>query len=350
MRAWYTTVEKVMRASDIKASAYLKSEIGEAIASSSEAVDKLVNLGDEYRAAFAPWTGAITFDWPVANNGNAYRFWLNQFRLNSFSSIVSGGDALTSIALGWPSYGPPYSAIDVDHSGGDSLDFTSGIGQRSLVITGEWGVLGEWRSRSWWALGASVNASATTWQIDAPIGIGSLVLAGDERAIVTDRSWLDSGQGASALAANLNAQSITVSDGSVFLTGEDILIDAERMTIRDIAGNTLVVQRAAGGSTLAAHSNGADVYWLRSCTVERGALGTTAESHTDGDAISIYSPPSIVEQLTIAYAQDRRAQESAGYARTIGQGESERQVSARGIADLEKRALAAYGRIRHRAI
>lgn len=350
MRAVYTTVEKVMRASDIKASAYLTTEIGEAIASSSLAVDKLVNLGDEYRAAFAPWTGAIVFDWPVANNGNAYRFWLNQFRLNSFSSIVSGGDALTSIALGWPSSGPPYSAIDVDHAGGDSFDFTSGIGQRSLSITGEWGTLGEWRSRSSWALGASVSASATTWEIDAPIGIGSLVQVGSERAIVTARGWSDSGQNASALTANVGAQSITVSDGSAFLAGEDILIDTERMTVQDVAGNTIAVRRAAGGSTLAAHTNGADIYWARSCTVERGALGSTADTHTDGAALSIYSPPALVEQLTIAYAIDRRAQESAGYARTIGQGESERQVSARGIGDLEKRMIAAYGRIRHRAI
>lgn len=350
MRAQYTTVEKVMKAADIKASAYLTSEIGEAISSSSLAVDRLVNLGDEYRAAFAPWTGTIVFDWPSANNGNAYRFWLNQFRLNSFSSIVSGGDSLTSIGLGWPSYGPPYSAIDIDHAGGDSFDFTSGIGQRSLSITGVWGTLGEDRSRSWWTLGGSVSDSASTWLINAPIGIGSVVLAGSERAIVTERSWADSTQNASALTANLNAQSITVSDGSDFLAGEEVLIDAERMLIQDIAGNTLIVKRAWNGSTLAAHSNGADIYWLRSCAVERGALGTTAAAHTSGDAISIYSPPPLVEQLTIAYAIDRRAQESAGYARTIGQGESERQVSARGIADLEKRLIAAYGRIRHRAI
>lgn len=350
MRAWYTTVEKVMRAADIKASAYLTTEIGEAIASSSIAVDKLVNLGDEFRAAFAPWTGSIVFDWPGVNNGNAYRFWLNQFRLNSISSVVSAGDALTSIAYGWPSYGPPYSAIDIDHAGGDSLDFTSGIGQRSLTIAGQWGVLGEDRSRSWWTLGASASESTTTWRIDAPIGIGSIVLVGSERAIVTARSWVDSGQNSSALTANVSGQSITVSDGSAFLAGEEILIEAERMLIQDVAGNTLIVKRASSGSVLAAHSNGVDIYWQRSCTVERGALGTTAAAHSDGAAVSIYSPPSLVEQLTIAYAIDRRAQESAGYARTIGQGESERQVSARGIADLEKRVMAAYGRIRHRAV
>ena len=75
-----------------------------------------------------------------------------------------------------------------------------------------------------------------------------------------------------------------------------------------------------------------------------------AASASAGASLGIYRAPSLVEQLTIAYAQDRRAQESAGYARTIGQGEGERQVSARGIADLERRVMAAYGRVRHLAI
>jgi hypothetical protein len=350
MRAWYTTVEKVMRASDIKASAYLTDMIGEAIESSSDAVDRLVNLGDATRPAFAPWTGTITFDWPVANNGNAYRFWLNQFRLSSLSGMVSGGDTVTSQALLWPASGAPYSAVELDTSGSDALDFTSGTGQRSLALTGVWGTLGRDRSRSGWTLDASVNASVTSATLMAPVGIGSIVLLGTERMFVTARSWADSGQDASALTAALNAQTITVSSGSAFLAGEEILIDAERMLVRDIAGNTLIVQRAVSGSTLAAHSNGASIYWARSCTVERGALGTTAASHTAGGAVSIYEPPPLVEQLTIAYTQDRRAQESAGYARTVGQGESVRQIRPNGIYDLEARVAAAYGRIRHRAI
>lgn len=350
MRAWYATVERVMQAADIKASAYASDAIGDALESASDAVDDLVNLGDATRPAFAPWTGTITFDWPAANNSNGYRFWLNQFRLHSLSAMVSGGDAVTSQALPWPASGPPYSAVELNTAGSDSLDFTSGTGQRSLAITGTWGTLGADRTRSGWVLDASINASVTSATLFAPVGIGSIVLIGSERMFVTARSWVDSGQDASALTSAVNAQSITVADASEFLAGEEIMIDAERMLVRDISGNTLVVQRAASGSTLAAHANGAGIYWPRSCTVERGALGTTAAAHTAGDAISIYRPPALVEQLTIAYAIDRRAQESAGYARTIGQGEGERQVSARGILDLEKRLTAAYGRIRHRAV
>ena len=195
-----------------------------------------------------------------------------------------------------------------------------------------------------------MSSSASTLTLNDPIGIGSIVSLGSERVIVTARSWVSSGQTASALTAAVNAQSITVSDGSAFLAGEELIVDSERLLVRDIVGNTLTVQRATSGSALAAHSNGATIYWARSCEVERGALGTTADSHTSGDALGIYRAPALAEQLTIAYALDRRAQESAGYARTVGQGESERQVSGRGIRELEQRIVAAYGRIRHRAI
>jgi hypothetical protein len=120
-----------------------------------------------------------------------------------------------------------------------------------------------------------------------------------------------------------------------------------------------VVQRASGGSTLAVHALGSSVLWARSCTVERAALGTTASAHADGDAIAIYSPPAIIEQLTIAYAIDRRAQEDVGYARSLAHimdrgglaaKRAGQDVTALGIRALEERVLSAHGRLRHRAI
>lgn len=350
MRAPYTTAERVMSASNIMASAFMTDQVLESVLSASYSVDRLVNLGDEIRPAFAPWVGSITFDWPTVNNHNAYRFGLNQFRLHSLTSMVSGGDSLTSMALPWPSYGPPYSSVEVDHAGSDSLDYGSGIGQRSLILSGTWGTLGETAQRSTWTLGASVSSSASVLTLNAPVGVGSIVSIGSERVIVAARSWVSSGQTASALTSAINAQTVTVGNGAAFLAGEELIIDAERMLIREVVGNTLTVKRASGGSTLAAHANGAAIYWARSCEVERGALGTTASAHASGDALGLYRAPALIEQLTIAYALDRVAQESAGYARTIGQGESERQASGRGIKDLEARVMAAYGRIRHRAI
>lgn len=360
MRALYATVEQVMRAADIKVTAYLKDEILRSLESSCDAVDKLIVVGDTQRPAFAPWAGEISFDWPTVNNGNAYRFWLDQFRLHSLDSIVSGGVDVESAALPWPASGPPYSAIDIDTSGALSLEIgDTGTGQRSLTLGGIWGIVGDDRSRSSWTLGASVSDSATDLVINAPIGIGSIVLIGSERVIVEDRSWSASGQTASALAVQMNAQSVTVADGTDFIIGEEIIVDSERMLIRDIVGNVLIVQRAADGTVLADHANGTAIYWSRSCAVERGALGTTAASHSDGTMISIYSAPAIASQLAIAYTIDRRAQEDVGYARDLSHIRDVRGLSAKkvggdvggqGIPALEDRLISAYGRIRHSAI
>jgi hypothetical protein len=356
MRAVYATVERVMRASDVKASAYVQDEILEALESASDSVDRLVNLGDATRPAFAPWTGTISFDWPTVNNGEAYRFWLNQFRLHSLTSLVSGGENVYASALLWPGSGAPYSAIEIDTSTSDALEIgAEGTGQRSLVAGGIWGVVGGDRTRTAWTLGTTATSSTSTLTLNAPTGVGSIVLIGSERVMVTARSWVTSAQTASALTASAADSSITVATGSAFLAREEILIDSERMLIRDISGNVLTVQRAVGGSTLAAHSSGATVYWARSCDIDRGALGTTAASHSSGDAISIYFPPPMVEQLTVAYAIDQRSQENVGYASSLAHIRGERQstatdVGAVGIAALEARLLAAYGRIRHRAI
>ena len=87
----------------------------------------------------------------------------------------------------------------------------------------------------------------------------------------------------------------------------------------------------------------------------RLTLGTVAAAHTSGAAVALFDPPSLVEQLTVAYTLDQREQESSAYARTIGSASSRRnadqQLAGSGIPDLEKRVLAAYGRqLRHRAV
>jgi hypothetical protein len=350
-RAWYTTRERVMRAADVKASAYLSTEIDAAIGQASQAVDTLCRRGDATRPGFAPWEGSITYDWPIeVNNDNAYRFYLNRNALHSVGTVTSGDTDISAHVFGWPETGPPYTAIDIDQGSNAILTFVTGAGQRSLVIGDQWGVRGEDVTRTGWKLSGAVSSTtANTMTIYAPIGVGSIVLIGTERVIVQERTWTTSGQ-TGTLAASTTAQTLAVSDGTAFLPGEELILDTERVLIRDIVGNNLIVARAVSGSTLAAHS-GATIYWARSCTVERGALGTTAATHADQAVVSIYHAPPLAEQLTIAYALDTRQQETSAYARTVGQGENERPASGADIARLEKRLVALYGRpLRHRAV
>lgn len=349
-RAWYATRERVMSASDIKSSAYLAAEIDAAIESASQAVDDLCHRGDAVRPGFAPWTGSITFDWPSAQAGNnSYRLWLGSNLLVSLTSATSGSVSLGTDAFGSPADGPPYSAVEIDRDSNAYLDPGDAVGQRSLVVTGVWGQDVNERTATTWQLGSSPSASATTVTLNAPVGVGSIVRVDSERMIVAERSWVSTGQTAT-LAASLTTTNVAVADGTAFFRGEEIIIDSERMLILDIVGNTLLVKRGYGGSTLAAHT-AATIYWSRSFTVERGALGTTAASHTSGAQLYVYRPPALIEQLTVALAQDQRAQESSGYARTVGTGDAERQAGGGALRALSDRVYARYGRkVRHRAV
>lgn len=351
MEAWYTTRERVMRAAGVKAAAYLAPEIDAAIGSASRAVDRLCHRGDGTRPGFAPWTGTITYDWPVLNNEDSYRFWLNQNSLASLTSAVSGGVNIFAACLLRPETGPPYSSVIVDRDSDDLLTFTSGAGEASLALGGVWcGCTVAELTRSTWLLGSSPDGSTDQITLNAPLGVGNIVRIGSERIILTEKAWADSTQDVASLAASANAQTVAVSDGSAFFTGEELLIDAELVLVRSIAGDNLIVQRAVSGSTLAAHTN-ASIYWARTFTVQRGSLGTTAAGHTSGAALAVYQPPPLVEQLTVAYAQDQRAQENSAYARTVGSGDSEKQATGGGIRALEDRVYAAHGRrVRHRAV
>jgi hypothetical protein len=349
-RAVYATRERVMRAADIRATAYVASEIDSALQSNSQAVDDLCRRGDAIRPGFAPWEGSITFDWPTSNNDDPYRFYLNQHTLLVADSAVSGGVDISAHLLPWPEYGPPYRALDVDQGSGSLLTFISGVGQRSLIIAGVWGETDAEKTFGTWTLGTTITNSATSVTLNAPFGVGSVVRIGLERMIVTERSWATSGQTGS-LTKSAAAQTLAVADGTAFLAGEELLIEAERVLIRDIAGNNLIVQRAQSGSALAEHTV-ATIYYSRTATVERGALGTTADVHSSGAQIYIFTPPALIEQLTVAYTLNQREQESSVYARTVGSGNNEsQQLAGADIPSLEKRVLASYGRqLRHRAV
>jgi hypothetical protein len=342
---WYTTRERVMRAADVQAAAYMAPEIDTAIGSATRAVDALIRRGDETRPGLAPWTGSITFDWPTYAERDNFLVGLGPNSIISITSVVSGGVTITSSAYGHPAqYGAPYDRLAVSRAGAASLEPGDAGGQRSLVVTGVWaGAPIAEDGTATWLLSGSPNATATTLTLNAPLGVGSLVRIDTERVIVTGRYWTNSGQAAS-LAADRTVQSLAVADGTAFFAGEELLLDAERVLVRDITGNTLIVQRAVGGSALAVHTT-ATVYYSRSFEVERGALGTTAAAHTSGARLYAWRPPALAEQLTVAYALDQRAQESAAYARTIGSGEGVRNASGAGIKSLEERVLAAYGRV-----
>lgn len=349
----YATREAVMSASDIPSTAYLSADVDSAIASATSQVDKLCHRGAIERGipGFLPWTGTLAYDWPNDRDAVWGRLWLERHSLLSLTSLTSGGVSIptNAVLLEPANAGPPYNRIELDRAQAYAYGVGSGTGQRSIQITGVWlpHELAE-PAYTGTTVSGDPSDSTTSLSVTGPLQVGQVIRIDTERLLVQEKTWATSSQ-TGTLDDQHNAETLAVSDGSVFRVGEELLIDAERLLVRDVAGNNLIVKRAWSGSTLAEHT-AATIYWPRSLTVKRGVLGTTAASHTAGAQVYRTLVAPLVRELTIAYALDTIAQQGSAYARTIGSDDNQRMVSGRGIRELEERVYWAHGRRRHGAV
>lgn len=341
---WYATREEIKAELDVKETARSNSRIDRALADATEAVEGLCHR------VFYPVLATRYFDWPNGQYARPWRLWLDANELISVTTLTSGGTTIdaSDYLLEPNAYGPPYNRIEVNI--GTSAAFGGGsTHQRDIVITGLWAGAPLTEAQ----VGATVEAldsSETGIDVDAAtsaaVGVGNLLRIDSERVIVTARAQLDTGQtvGGAGLTNQNSSVTVAVQSGAVFAAGEAILIDGERMLVEDITGNTLVVKRAWDGATIAAHTVGAAIYAPRTLTVTRGVLGTAAASHSLGATVHRWDAPGPVRQLCIAEALTDLLQGRAGYARTAGAGESEREVAGRGINDLRSRVYTSHAR------
>jgi hypothetical protein len=341
-RPWYTTREEVKAELDVRETARSNTRVDRAIEAACETVEGCLHR------VFYPELDTRYFDWPGPQYARPWRLWLDANELISVTSLTSGGVtiAASDYFLEPNAYGPPYDRIEVD------LDSSAAFGggdthQRDITVTGLFGYKNDET-----ALGATAEAlddSETGVDVDgatsAAVGVGSLLRVDTERLIVTGRTQLDTGQnlGGNLTASNSNV-TVSVASGAAFAVDEVILIDSEKMRIDDIAGNTLTVTRPWDGTTLAAHTAGADIYAPRTLTVQRAACGTTAASHLTAATVYRWNPPAAVRQLALAEALNDLLQGRSGYARTAGTGESEREMTGRGLEALRKRVYVSHGR------
>lgn len=350
MGAKYATVEALVESLEADDSARRVRMLLRALEAGSRAVDSLCN-----RASGGFWPEVLTrrFDWPAPAYPEPYRLWLGEPELVSLSSITSGGVALaTGSIILYPDGGPPFDHVEIDRS--TTLSFGLGdTAQNDVTITGVWGVdLVTERAGSLDA--AVVSTTSTTIDVtdSAAVGIGDLLTIDTERVQVVGRSWLDSGQNTTgALTEATSDVAVGVADGTAFVVGEVLLVESERIRVEDVVGNTLTVERAADGSTLAAHSSGVDVFARRRLTVERGAFGTTAATHADAAPVLRHVYPALVSELAVAEAVLFLQQHGAGWASKSGAGDHEQDVTGGGIEGLRSRVKRAHGRYsRHGAV
>jgi hypothetical protein len=334
----YCTREMVQRALNLADNPRLNDRVDNAVMAGARQVEGFLHR------TFYPETRTIAFDQP-----DDEFLWLYR-DLTGEPEILSGGTPMTidTDVLLRPKGGPPFRWLEARFSGSVFWQ-AEDTPQNSVVITGDWGYP---TTIVPVATVAGITATAVQLDFSAQVGVGSLILVGAERMIVTGKTFVTTGTTITAdLTASKSAVTVQVSDGTVFEGGEMIVIDSERMFVEQVIGNNLTVDRAVGGSALAAHTTGAVPYAPRTASVLRGVLGTLAVSHTAGDTVSLIKAPSLITELNLAYAINNEEQALAAYARTSGASDNQRDGVGRGVVDLQEDVYTAYGvKARSRAV
>jgi hypothetical protein len=339
---WYATREQAMNALDFTESARTRIRVDRALASATDIVR------GQLKRDFWPVQATRYWPWPVPGRTSTWRLWLDQDELISLDTLVSGG---TTIATGDyllepANDGPPYDRIEINL--GSDASFESGplTDQRSIAATGLFGYTDDAADAGTIAEALDDVETGVDVSDSASIGVGDLIKVDNERMVVTGKQLLDTGQtvATGGIDNQRGTTALPVSSGAAFTVDEQIVVDSERMRIADIAGNTLVVERAVNGSVIAAHTATTAVYAYRTLTVTRGVLGTDPAAHNNGSAISRWVPPALVTSYCLAEALNIIEQDPTGWARMAGSGDHQRVMSGATIDRLAKLAKAQHGR------
>lgn len=344
--AWYCTLEAVADALESLNTRRSVRRIGAALEDSSRWIDRLTNRS---RGTFLPILETRYFPWPKGDYSRSYVLRLGENTLTATpTAVTSGGIAIDVLdVFAEPTTaGPPYDSLELDISASTTFT-TSSTHQRQIAVTGVWGYRADTRPAG--ALAEALDSSETAVDVtdSSLVGVGSVLAVDSERMIVTAKGWLTTGQTVitTALTASKGNETVLVTDGTAIKVDERILIESERMRVLDIAGNTLTVQRAVDGSTLATHATSTAIYAPRTLTVVRAALGTTNASHSSATALTEHVIEGPVQQLALAETLEDVLQAAAGYARDMrpASGGSAQELGA-GIDGIRNRVRCAYRR------
>jgi hypothetical protein len=350
----------VQRATDLESTVLDVQRIDEAIQGASRDVEEGLHR------LFYPWDGSKFFEWPNYQYAYPWRLWLDRHDLLCLTTLVTGFETITldKVFLEPVNRKPgfPYRWAELDRASNAAFGGNSQTPQHAITLTGTWGFTADAFPVATAPSAVGDSDTAIVISDGSQVSAGDLVILGyartaapypddalghagvikpyaGERCLVRDVAFTatggtQSGSGCSTAAESDNQ--LTVS-GATVTAGETLLLDAERMLVLQVAGSVATVKRAWDGTVLDSHS-AADVYALRQLTVKRGALGTTATAWDEGTAVWKHRVPGPVRELTIAIAQDTVMQQTSGYARTAGTGDSAAPAVGTGIGMAWKRA------------
>jgi len=338
MDIWYCTREDLQFSTDTYYSSAINTQIDIVIASASRKAEsrELCN-----RVFYPTFNATKYMDWPANPRSKSWRLWAEGFDIISVDTLVVADQTVSSadFFLEPVNAGPPYYAIEMKKDGDTASFSSSATSQRAVEITGTFGYTATTVSIG--TITANIDTSETAVSLSTPLnwGVGSLLVVGAEWMRIIDRAWGDTTVDATnSLTAASNDRTLLVGSTATFLPGQLLRMNAETLRVETVDSATqLTVTRAVHGSVLAAHSTDS-LYAQNDATVERAILGTTATSHSSGDAVSAWEVPSVLRTYVIAEATVMLQQQASAYGRTIGAGDGAREARGAGLAS-ERMAL-----------
>ncbi len=378
-RVCYSNRTEAQRSIDFKDGLDTNAALDRALMSAAD------NIDGQFHRVFYPSDDTRWFDWPNqgGSGGGQYaepwRLWFNENDVVVLTGLVTGGVTIPLSAVflepvNNPQKGRPfYSYLELDRSQSYAFGYNAQTPQHAIQVSATWGYSADADAAG--TLAANVASGDTTITVTdgSKAGPGDLIILGygrgsapnpsssgyagalapytGERILVTDQTMVSTSVSFSGPATASAADNVlAVPDGTQFSSGEVLLLDAERMLIESITGNSLNLRRAWDGTVLAAHTSGT-IYAGRQFSVQRAQLGTTATSYSSGAAVYRHRIPPLVRDLAIAEAAGQVLQEGSGYARTVGSGEAAHPAPGIALIDKWDEARARHGRkARHRGV
>lgn len=355
MGVFYITREAFLEAAVVAPDTRVNRAVDRILEAASRLAENLTNRH------FYPFTQTRYYDWPPQFGLTPIRLYLNADLLGPESAVTVTveGAALTPLtdffleSRNYPTDGgdqQSYSRIEID-LGNTGIDaFKAGqTPQRAIRLTGDWGY-SNLTAASGSLAAAIISTSATTLQLSdsSLVGVGDLITVDTERMVVTEKALIDTtvNLGPNGMTASNADNQIHMSVTGNLQLGEIVTVDSERMYIESFTGSNANVIRAYQGSVLAAHTPNTDIYAPRIATVTRGVYGSTAATHALAAPIIRNFPPQAIADYVLAEAISTFQQERAGYARTVGQGDTAMLVTGRALSDVRNQVVLTYRRNR----
>lgn len=336
-----------------------KSAMGLADYESNRKLDRIIEgcsrrLDNCTHTNFIPKTETRYYRWPTRQPTRATYLWLDQY-LISVTTLQTQAQNTSPTTISSSDYflepvntGPPYDRIEIDES--STAAFEAGdTPQRSISVLGAWGYSANTDSVGTVSSGLDSSATATTMvgSDGSLINVGDTLLIESEQLFVADRSFAALGSVLINGALTANISENVTADGSHGITaGEVIRVGDEEMYVNMVSTNVLYVDRGYNGTKVAAHNDDTAIHINRTLTVERGVNGTTAATHANATAVSKYIPPFDIQNWCLAEVINQFHQENSGWARTIGTGDTAREMTGRELGALRHEMESRYFRNR----